>query len=71
MQEVFRTQDFGEAAIIKSLLQSAGIEFFVFDEISAATLGGICEPCRFMVLEEDYPDARAFLKESGVALRDE
>jgi len=68
MQEVFRTLDFGEAAVIKSLLLSARIEFYVFDENSAAALGGICEPCRFMVLEDDFDDARAVLRDAGVNL---
>ncbi len=70
MQEVFRTQDIGEIAIVKSLLQSANIEFFVFGEHLNSMLGGALEgsisACRFMVLEDDYTPAIDIIEDAGL-----
>ncbi|MDE1152129.1 MAG: DUF2007 domain-containing protein [Micavibrio sp.] len=69
MQEVFRTQDIAEIALVKSLFQSANITFFVFGEELNAMIGGFVgdnmSACRFMVLEDAADDALAVLVDAG------
>ena len=65
MQEVYRTTDPGEIALLKSVFESAGINVFLFDEHTSA-LGSLAAgymPCRFMVVEEEYEDACKILEE--------
>lgn len=68
MQEVFRSNDPGEVSFVKSLLDSAKIRFFVFDEHVTSTLGGTIydSACRFMVLEEDFEAAHRILEDAGL-----
>ena len=69
MQEIFRTQDIAEIAIVKSLLQSANIQFFAMGEHLNAMLGGTLDNisgCRFMVLEPDYDAAMDILEDAGL-----
>ncbi len=74
MQEIFRTQDIAEIAIVKSLLQSANIEFFAMGEHLNAMLGGNLDNisgCRFMVLDDDYDSAMDVLEDAGLFDDDE
>jgi hypothetical protein len=66
MKELLRTQNPAELALIKSLLQSAGIKFFVFDENISAQEGGFMTayaPCRVMVLDDDLEKSINVLNE--------
>jgi len=69
MQEVFRTQDIAEIALVKSLFQSANITFFVFGEQLNSMIGGFVDDnmsaSRFMVLEDNVDDALALLTDAG------
>jgi hypothetical protein len=75
MQEVFRTQDIVEVSLVKSLLDSAGIKYFVFGEQLNSVLGGIVgddiSAARFMVLEDDLDTALDVLEEAGLFDDDE
>ncbi|MEZ0226576.1 MAG: DUF2007 domain-containing protein [Alphaproteobacteria bacterium] len=70
MQEVFRTQDIVEVSLIKSLLDGAGIKYFVFGEQLNSMIGGLVgddiSACRFMVLDEQLDDALDILEEAGL-----
>jgi hypothetical protein len=70
MLEIFRTQDPFEAAFIKSVLDSAQIQYFVFGEHMNTMLGGIVgddiAACRFMVAEDEFDDACDVLEDAGV-----
>jgi hypothetical protein len=75
MQEVFRTQDIVEVSLVKSLLDSAGIKYFVFGEQLNSVLGGIVgddiSAARFMVLEGDIDTALDVLEDAGLFDDDE
>jgi hypothetical protein len=69
MQEIFRTNEPAETAFVKSLLESAKIKYFIFDEHLTAALGGTMDnisECRFMVLGDDYDDAMHLLTDAGL-----
>jgi hypothetical protein len=70
MQEVFRTQDIVEVSVVKSLLDSAGIKYFVFGEQLNSVLGDLIgddiSAARFMVLEDDLDAAYDLLEEAGL-----
>jgi hypothetical protein len=70
MQEVFRTQDIVEVSLIKSLLDAAGIKYFVFGEQLNSMIGGLVgddiSACRFMVLDAQLDDALDILEEAGL-----
>jgi hypothetical protein len=72
MQEIFRTQDLVEISLIKSLLGSAGIQYFVFGEHFNSMIGGLglidddMLACRFMVLDHDYDNALDLLEDAGL-----
>ena len=70
MQEVFRTQDIVEVSLVKSLLDSAGIKYFVFGEQLNSVLGGLIgddiSAARFMVLEDQFDDALDVLEDAGL-----
>jgi hypothetical protein len=65
MKEIYRTTNPAEIAVLKSVFESAGIELFLFDEYanSLGVMGADYAPCRFMVLDEEYEDACAVLRE--------
>lgn len=74
MQEIFRTSEPAETAFVKSLLESAKIQYFVFGEHLTSALGGTLDnisDCRFMVLEDDYEDAIHLLEDAGLFDPDE
>lgn len=62
LKELFSTQDPGEAALVQSLLESAGIKFFLFDE-GGGGYGTAFVPQRIMVAEGDLKDAEKLLAE--------
>lgn len=70
MQEIFRTQDIVEVSVVKSLLDGAGIRYFVFGEhlnnLFGNMIGDDISACRFMVLEEDADDALDLLEDAGL-----
>lgn len=70
MQEVFRTQDIVEISLIKSLLDAAGIRYFVFGEHLNSMIGGLVgddiSACRFMVLDDELDDALDILEDAGL-----
>ncbi|WP_420136773.1 DUF2007 domain-containing protein [Sphingomonas sp.] len=57
--ELARYTDRGEIAIARSLLASAGIESFIFDQEMMLV------PARLMVLDEDDAAARQVLREAS------
>lgn len=66
MIEIYSTKDIGLVAFVKSLLQSASIEYVVFDEHTSSALGGLTD-CRVMLLDEnDYDPACDLLVEAGL-----
>ncbi len=75
MQEIFRTQDIVEVSFVKSLLDSAGIRYFVFGEHLNSLVGDLVgddiSACRFMVLEDDMDDALDVLEDAGLFDEDE
>jgi hypothetical protein len=70
MQEVFRTQDIVEVSLVKSILDSAGIKYFVFGEQLNSVLGDLIgddiSAARFMVLEQDVDEALDILEDAGL-----
>lgn len=67
MEEVYRTSNPAEIALLKSAFGSARIKFFVFDEnMNSLGIAGGFSPCRFMVVESSYDDAREIIKEYGL-----
>jgi len=68
MRELFRTTQLGEIALMQSVFAAADIKLFLFDE-HMNSLGGIFTgfaPCRFMVLDDEYAEAREILKDYGL-----
>jgi hypothetical protein len=54
-----------EAAIVRSRLESEGIDCFTFDsEMNWGGLDGVV-PVRLMVDEDDFASARRLMKEAG------
>jgi hypothetical protein len=70
MKELLRTQNPAELAFLQSLLHSAGIKFFVFDENLSRQGGGFLTgpaPCRVMVLDDDLDMAKKLLEEGNIS----
>lgn len=66
MIEIYKTQDMAEIAFVKSLLQSASMEYVVFDEHTSGLFGGLTD-CRIMLLDDaDYEPAYDLLIEAGL-----
>jgi len=66
MIEIYSTSDMAEIAFIKSLLQSASMEYVVFDEHTSGLFGGFAD-CRIMLLDDDdYDPACDLLAEAGL-----
>ena len=69
MIEIFSSGDPAEIAFLKSLLDGAGIKFFVFGENLTSQLpggwGSGLTTCSFMVLDSEYEDACALLEDAG------
>jgi hypothetical protein len=56
MIEIYSTSDMAQIAFVKSLLQSASLEYVVFDEHTSGLFGGFAD-CRIMLLDDDDYDA--------------
>lgn len=66
MIEIYATGDMAEIAFVKSLLQSASMEYVVFDEHTSGLFGGFAD-CRIMLLDDDdYEPACDLLVEAGL-----
>lgn len=68
-----RTNDLVLISFIESLLQSAGLGFFVADRHMSAVEGSLgFLPRRILVEEDDFEPARRLLRDAGLAaeLRD-
>jgi len=66
LEEVFTSADSMQVEMARDLLQSSGMECFVFDESSSRMLGSTAAiPARLMVRTEDAAEARAALKDLG------
>ena len=66
LEEVFCSIDSTQVEMARDLLQSSGMECFVFDESSSRMLGSTAAiPARLMVRTEDATEARAALKDLG------
>ena len=73
MHELVRTNDVVLITFIESLLDEAGLGYFVADRHMSAVEGSLgFLPRRIMVVEEDAPAARQLLSDAGLAaeLRD-
>lgn len=67
MIEIYSTSDIGQIAFVKSLLQSASMEYVVFDEHTSGLFGGFAD-CRIMLLDDDdYEAAYDLLFDAGLA----
>jgi hypothetical protein len=64
MQELLQTEDMGELASVKAVLEGAGIAYFVFEE-SIGSQYGYAVPWRIMVLENDFDAALDILEDAG------
>ncbi len=74
MHELVRTNDIVLISLIESLLDEAGVGFFVADRHMSAVEGSLgFLPRRIMVLADEMSRARRLLKDAGLAaeLRDE
>jgi len=66
LEEVFSSVDSMQVEMARDLLQSSGMECFVFDESSSRMLGSTAAvPTRLMVRTEDAAEARGALKDLG------
>ena len=73
MHELVRTNDVVLISFIESLLESAGLGYFVADRHMSAVEGSLgFLPRRILVVEDDAPAARRLLRDAGLAaeLRD-
>ena len=74
MRELLRTNDLVLISFVESLLDSAGLTYFVADRHMSAVEGSLgFLPRRILVAQEDFSPARRLLSEAGLAaeLRDE
>ena len=74
MHELVRTNDVVLISFIESLLDEAGLGYFVADRHMSAVEGSLgFLPRRILVVEDDAPAARRLLRDVGLAaeLRDE
>jgi Putative prokaryotic signal transducing protein len=66
LEEVFSSADSMQVEMARDLLQSSGMECFVFDESSSRMLGSTAAvTARLMVHAADAEEARAALKDLG------
>ena len=73
LHELVRTNDVVLISFIESLLDEAGLGYFVADRHMSAVEGSLgFLPRRILVVEEDAPAARRLLRDVGLAaeLRD-
>ena len=73
MIEIVRTNDLVVISLIETLLNEAGLGFFVADQHMSAVEGSLgFLPRRVMVDSDDEPQARRILRDAGLAgeLRD-
>jgi len=71
--EIVRTNDLVVISLIETLLNEAGLGFFVADQHMSAVEGSLgFLPRRVMVDSDDEPQARRILRDAGLAgeLRD-
>ena len=67
MRELLRTNDLVLISFIESLLDGAGLGYFVADKHMSAVEGSLgFLPRRFLVVEEDFSRARTLLNEAGL-----
>ena len=74
MRELLRTNDLVLISFVESLLDSAGLTYFVADRHMSAVEGSLgFLPRRILVAQEDFSQARRLLSAAGLAaeLRDE
>ena len=74
MHELVRTNDVVLISFIESLLNEAGLGYFVADRHMSAVEGSLgFLPRRILIVEEDRDEARRLLSDAGLAaeLRDE
>ena len=68
MRELVRTNDLVLISFIESLLDSAGLGFFVADRHMSAVEGSLgFLPRRILVSEDDFEPARRLLSDAGLA----
>ena len=73
MRELLRTNDLVLISFIQSLLDSAGLSYFLADQHMSAVEGSLgFLPRRLLVAEDDLDAARRLLSDAGLAaeLRD-
>jgi Putative prokaryotic signal transducing protein len=73
LRELLRTNDLVLISFIQSLLDSAGLSYFLADQHMSAVEGSLgFLPRRLLVAEDDLDAARRLLREAGLAaeLRD-
>jgi hypothetical protein len=74
LRELVRTNDLVLISFLESLLDEAGLAFFVADRHMSAAEGSLgFLPRRILVVEDDFIAARRLVTEAGLAaeLRDE
>ena len=74
MHELVRTNDVVLISFIESLLDEAGLGYFVADRHMSAVEGSLgFLPRRILIVEEDRDEARRLLSDAGLAaeLRDD
>jgi hypothetical protein len=74
LHELVRTNDVVLISFIESLLDEAGLGYFVADRHMSAVEGSLgFLPRRILIIEEDREEARRLLSDAGLAaeLRDE
>ena len=74
MHELVRTNDVVLISFIESLLNEAGLGYFVADRHMSAVEGSLgFLPRRILIVEEDRDEARRLLSDAGLAaeLRDD
>ena len=71
MQEIFRTSQPAEIALVKSLLDGERIKYFVFDEGLIAGGRDMLTEVRFMVLEDEAERALKLIESAGLLEEEE
>jgi hypothetical protein len=68
MIELLRTNDLVLISRVEAILGEAGVDFFIADQHMSAMEGSLgFLPRRFLVADEDAAEARAALREAGLA----
>lgn len=73
MLEIVRTNDLVVISLIETLLDEAGVSYFIADRHMSAVEGSLgFLPRRILVAEDEFPRARRLLSDAGLAseLRD-